>query len=153
MISQINFNNCNLGVNNQITKRNFHLQQLNSINNSVAFQGKDELKLSGKETEKPVNPLINEVKGIQLPLKGFDKTIKDYFETLKINNFEAPKSIKIDGKDIKLPNLNNHNECWKWWNKNVSETPLTVSKEDRAKTRILTKLPANIREKNYYNFI
>lgn len=148
MISPINFNTEKCEFNQQIEKKELPLQRLNLINNSIAFKGKDVFcKLATREVEKQTNSLLDIVKGINLSPNGIDETIKDFFEIIKTKMPKIPKYIKINGKKVKLPDLDNPKKCWKWWKKQIGKVPLTVSKEDRERAKPLSKLPSSIREK------
>jgi len=148
MISQIKFNTEKYELNQQITKQAIPQKRLNLINNYIAFQGKDVFcKSAVKELEKPVNTLLDIVKGINLSPAGIDETIKGFFKIIETKIPKTQKTIKIDGKKVKLPDLDNPEKCWKWWTKHIGETPLTVSEADRERAKPLKKLSSGVRQK------
>jgi predicted kinase len=151
MISPTNFKTEKCEFNQQVTKKETTLRLLNSSNNSVAFQARNEkdvfCRSVNKEDEQNAVSLLKTVKGINLSPTGIDETIKGFFKIIETKMPKTPKHIKINGEKVKLPDLDNPEKCWKWWEKNIGEVPLSVRPEDRERAKPLTKLPSLIRKK------
>lgn len=131
-------------VNNEL-KRNH--QQFFTVKDTVSFSA----NLAVNNTSVTIRPLklanflIEKVKRIKLS-SGTDKTVKGFFNVVN-NKIKYPKSVEINGEDIKLPDFEKPKDCAKWWKKHIGAEPLSTSKEDKKRARVLTKLPSLARTK------
>ncbi len=118
--------------------------------NAVSFKNlynNQNIGFSGlKNVPQQVNPQ-QEIKDVQLVKNKPDDTIKGFFDVTGYNQIHYPDFVKVNGKKLQLPDLNNSGECWQWWQKNIGEKPLSVEKKDRKRAKPLIKMPSRVKEK------
>jgi predicted kinase len=123
----------------KVKQENFFYQK-----DLITFKGEE--KTTKQATNNVVNLLLENVKRINLSPDGIDKTVKGFFNVTR-TEITIPKSVKINGEKVKLPDLDDPKDCLKWWKKNIGEAPLSVCDKDMKRARIITKLPSAIRTK------